>query len=56
MSLRSCSSNPGEHGEMLDLSFPESSSTAWAFLGTVTVALTGLGMWLFARSEYRDDV
>jgi hypothetical protein len=46
----------GYPGEMLDLSLPESSATAWAFLGTVTVGLTALGMWLFARSEYRDDV
>jgi hypothetical protein len=33
-----------------------SSATAWAVLVSATVALTLLGMWLFARSEYRDDV
>jgi len=33
-----------------------SSETAWAVLGGATVAITLAGMWLFARSEYRDDV
>ena len=33
-----------------------SSATAWAVLGGATVAITLAGMWLFARSEYRDDV
>ena len=32
------------------------SLTAWAVLGTVTVAISGVGMWLFARNEYRDDI
>ncbi len=40
------------------LEFPQSvsSTTAWIFLSLATVILTGLGMWLFSRSEYRDDV
>ena len=33
-----------------------SSETAWAVLSCATVGITLLGMWLFARSEYRDDV
>jgi hypothetical protein len=33
-----------------------SSETAWAVLAAATVGITLLGMWLFARSEYRDDV
>ena len=41
---------------MLDVSQPVTSTTAWAVLATATVGLTLLGMWLFARSEYRDDV
>lgn len=32
------------------------STTAWWVLGSATVGITLLGMWLFARSEYRDDV
>jgi hypothetical protein len=46
----------GYPGEMLDLSLPKDSAAAWAFLATATIGLTALGMWLFARSEYRDDV
>ena len=33
-----------------------SSETAWAVLVTATVCITAVGMWLFARSEYRDDI
>jgi hypothetical protein len=33
-----------------------SSATAWAVLAAAPVGVTVLGMWLFARSEYRDDV
>jgi hypothetical protein len=40
---------------MLDLSQAESSSTAWTVLITATICLTIVGMWLFARLEYRDD-
>ena len=32
-----------------------SNETAWAVLGTATVVINLVGMWLFARSEYRDD-
>ncbi len=35
---------------------PISSHTAWVVLAAATVGLTLLGMWLFARSEYRDDI
>jgi hypothetical protein len=33
-----------------------SSETAWSVLAVATTGITLLGMWLFARSEYRDDV
>jgi hypothetical protein len=33
-----------------------SSQTAWAVLVGAPVAITLFGMWLFARSEYRDDL
>jgi ABC-type transport system involved in multi-copper enzyme maturation permease subunit len=42
--------------EMLEVSQTVSSTTAWAVLTVAAVGLTGLGMWLFSRSEYRDDV
>ena len=35
---------------------PVSETTAWAVLLTATVALTAVGMALFARTEYRDEV
>jgi hypothetical protein len=41
--------------EMLDVPQAVSSTTAWAILFVATVGLTALGMWLFSRSEYRDD-
>ncbi len=46
----------GYPAEMLDVPQVVSERTAWWFLGTVTIGLTAVGMWLFARSEYRDDV
>lgn len=42
--------------DMLEVSDPVSSGTAWAFLAVAATGLTVLGMWLFSRSEYRDDV
>jgi ABC-2 type transport system permease protein len=42
--------------EMLEASQTVSSTTAWAVLGVGALALTCLGMWLFSRLEYRDDV
>jgi ABC-type transport system involved in multi-copper enzyme maturation permease subunit len=41
--------------DMLDVSGAVSDTTAWAVLAVATVGLTGLGMWLFARGEHRDD-
>ena len=41
---------------MLEVSQAVSSTTAWAVLVFATIAFTCVGMWLFARSEYRDDV
>ena len=41
---------------MWDVTQVVSSPTAWTVLATATVGLTAFGMWLFARSEYRDDV
>jgi ABC-2 type transport system permease protein len=46
----------GYPGAMLDVSGPVSATTAWATLLLITVALTTLGMVLFARREQRDDV
>jgi ABC-type transport system involved in multi-copper enzyme maturation permease subunit len=46
----------GYPAEMLEVSEPVSPTTAWAVLAAATAALTLLGMWLFSRSEYRDDV
>ncbi|MBX9581967.1 MAG: ABC transporter permease subunit [Gemmataceae bacterium] len=46
----------GFPADRLDLSQPVSAATAWAVLAVVTAAATGLGMWLFTRAEYRDDV
>lgn len=46
----------GYPGEMVNVAQPVSSETAWAVLAAVSVGLTGLGMWLFARTEYRDDI
>lgn len=40
---------------MLEVAQPVSATTAWAVLAAVTVGATGLGMWLFARAEFRDD-
>jgi ABC-2 type transport system permease protein len=42
--------------ETSSLFVPVSPTTAWIVLLGATVGLTALGMWLFARSEYRDDV
>jgi ABC-type transport system involved in multi-copper enzyme maturation permease subunit len=41
---------------MLGVAQPVSAEAAWAVLTVATASLTVLGMWLFARSEYRDDV
>ncbi len=47
----------GYPGTMLPaMSEAVSSTTAWAVLVAAPVAITLFGMWLFARSEYRDDV
>jgi ABC-2 type transport system permease protein len=42
--------------EMLEVSQTVTTTTAFAVLSFAAVALTGLGMWLFSRSEYRDDI
>ena len=42
--------------ESSSLFVPVSPTTAWAVLLGATVGLTALGMWLFSRSEYRDDM
>jgi hypothetical protein len=41
---------------ILDAPHAVSSTTAWSILCIATILLTALGMWLFARLEYRDDV
>lgn len=42
--------------ETSSLFVPVSPETAWIVLLSATVAITALGMWLFGRTEYRDDV
>ena len=42
--------------ETSSLFVPVSPTTAWVVLLGATVGLTAIGMWLFARSEYRDDI
>ncbi|HVL12205.1 MAG TPA: ABC transporter permease [Gemmata sp.] len=42
--------------ELMDMVSSVPDPNAWAFLLVVTVGLTALGMWLFTRSEYRDDI
>lgn len=46
----------GYPAEMLDVPGAEPAMTSWIVLAVATIGLTGLGMWLFARAEYRDDV
>jgi ABC-type transport system involved in multi-copper enzyme maturation permease subunit len=46
----------GFPAEMLDVPQAVSPATAWAVLAAAAVLLTAAGMWLFSRSEYRDDV
>jgi ABC-type transport system involved in multi-copper enzyme maturation permease subunit len=41
--------------EMLDVPQAVSPTTAWSTLIVAVLFLTGLGMWLFSRLEYRDD-
>ena len=41
--------------ETASLFVPVSTTFAWIALLGATAALTGIGMWLFARNEYRDD-
>lgn len=42
--------------ESSSLFVPVSPTTAWIVLLATTVGLTAIGMWLFSRREYRDDV
>ena len=46
----------GYAADALDVPGAASSATAWAVLAAATVGVTGVGMWLFTRAEYRDDV
>jgi hypothetical protein len=46
----------GYPGEALDVSAPVSSDTAWTMLTLATFGFTGLGMVLFSKLEYRDDL
>lgn len=41
--------------ESSSLFVPVSPEIAWLVLIGATIVLTGLGMWLFGRNEYRDD-
>ena len=42
--------------ETSSLFVPVSPQTAWIVLIAVTVGITALGMWLFGRTEHRDDI
>jgi ABC-type transport system involved in multi-copper enzyme maturation permease subunit len=42
--------------ESSSLFVPVASETAWIVLLSATVAITAIGMWLFSRNEYRDDM
>ena len=42
--------------EMFDIPEVVTSTTAWAVLGGAALLITGLGMWLFSRTESRDDI
>jgi ABC-type transport system involved in multi-copper enzyme maturation permease subunit len=57
---RSLMYNAAEKGgypvDLLEFTQPASTTTGWIILVVAAVALTALGMWLFSRSEYRDDV
>jgi ABC-type transport system involved in multi-copper enzyme maturation permease subunit len=41
--------------ESVSLFAPVSDRVAWLVLVGASVAITAIGMWLFSRSEYRDD-
>ncbi len=42
--------------ESASLFVPVSDRIAWLVLIGATIAVTALGMWLFSRTEHRDDV
>ena len=54
--LYSAGQREGVPVESSSLFVPVSPTTAWVVLLAVTVGLTVLGMWLFAKMEHRDDV
>ena len=54
--LYSAGETEGVPVESSSLFVPVSPTTAWVVLTGVTVGLTVLGMWLFAKMEHRDDV
>jgi ABC-2 type transport system permease protein len=54
--LYSAGETEGVPVESSSLFVPVSPATAWVVLAGVTVGLTVLGMWLFAKMEHRDDV
>ncbi|QVL32395.1 ABC transporter permease [Telmatocola sphagniphila] len=43
---------PTESGSLF---VPLSGTTTWLVIVSATILLTGLGMWVFSRFEYRDD-
>jgi ABC-2 type transport system permease protein len=53
--LYSSAETEGVPTESSSLFVPVSTETAWVVLLGVTVAVTAIGMWLFARIESRDD-
>lgn len=46
----------GYPAEMLEVSQAVTSTTAISVLAATIVGFTAMGMWMFARSDYRDDV
>lgn len=53
--LYSAGETEGVPVESSSLFVPVSPTTAWVVLAGVTVGLTVLGMWLFAKMEHRND-
>ena len=49
-------SSAGFPTELLDMIHSVPDRNAWIFLTAAAAGLTGLGMWLFSRLEYRDDI
>jgi ABC-type transport system involved in multi-copper enzyme maturation permease subunit len=54
--LYSAADTEGVPTETSSLFVPVSPQTAWIVLIAATVGITAIGMWLFGRTEHRDDM